>query len=184
MTVDPTTSIRTLRLKVKSEAYPWLNAAATEINQVWNFANATSYKAAQPFTGPGRWLSAFDLDKLTAGAAKDFERIGSDTIQRVNAEFATRRRQFKKAKLRWRVSRGARRSLGWLPFKAVQLKRKGKSLRFSGKAIRVFERELLDGARWKSGCFAQDAVGDWWLCLPVERLLAPSVAQNDDVGLD
>jgi hypothetical protein len=114
MTVDPTTCVRTLRLKVKSEAYPWLESAAIEVNQVWNYANATSYKASRPFTGPGRWLSAFDLDKLTAGAAKHFERIGSDTIQRVNAEFATRRRQTKKAKLRWRVSHGAKRSLGWL----------------------------------------------------------------------
>jgi IS605 OrfB family transposase len=48
----------------------------------------------------------------------------------------------------------------------------------------VFERELLDGTRWKSGCFAQDAVGDWWLCLPVERVITPSVAKNDEVGLD
>jgi putative transposase len=184
MTVDPTTCVRTLRLKVKSEAYPWLDAAAIEVNAVWNYANATSYKALRPFTGTGRWLSAFDLDKLTAGAAKHFERIGSDTIQRVNAEFATRRRQFKKAKLRWRVSHGAKRSLGWVPFKAVQLKHKGKSLRFSGKAFRVFEQALLDGVTWKSGCFAQDAVGDWWLCLPVERSVAPSRAPNEAVGLD
>jgi IS605 OrfB family transposase len=184
MNVDLTTCVRTLRLKVKSEAYPWLDAAAIEINQVWNYANATSYKASQPFTGPGRWLSAFDLDRLTAGAAKHFERIGSYTIQRVNAEFATRRRQFKKTKLRWRVSHGAKRSLGWLPFKAVQLKRKGKSLRFSGKAFRVFEQALLDGVAWKSGCFAQDTVGDWWLCLPVERRLALSRAKNEAVGLD
>jgi putative transposase len=184
MTVDLTTCVRTLRLKVKSEAYPWLDAAAIEINQVWNYANATSYKASRPFTGPGRWLSGFDLDKLTAGAAKHFERIGSDTIQRVNAEFATRRKQFKKAKLRWRVSHGAKRSLGWIPFKAAQLKRKGKSLRFSGKAFRVFEQALLDGAAWKSGCFAQDAVGDWWLCLPVERRFALSRARDDAVGLD
>ena len=28
----------TLRLKVKAEAYDWLNAAATEVNQVWNYA--------------------------------------------------------------------------------------------------------------------------------------------------
>jgi hypothetical protein len=35
------TSIRTLRLKVKPEAYGWLTAAATEVNQVWNYANAT-----------------------------------------------------------------------------------------------------------------------------------------------
>jgi hypothetical protein len=133
--------IRTLRLKVKTEAYPWLNAAAVEVNEVWNWVNATSYKAARPFAGPGQWLTGFDLDKLAAGTTEYFENIGSETIQRVNAEFALRRRQFKKVKLRWRVSRGSRRSLGWIPFKAVQLKRKGKSLRFAGKAIRVFEKD-------------------------------------------
>jgi putative transposase len=104
------TCIQTLRLKVKSESYPWLNAAATEINQVWNYANEISAKAARPFAGPPKWLSGYDLDKLTAGATDYFAHIGSDTIQRVNAEFATRRKQFKKVRLRWRVSRGARRS--------------------------------------------------------------------------
>ena len=176
--------VRTLRLKVKREGYPWLNAAAIEVNQVWNYANATSYKAARPFAGKGKWLSAFDLDKLTAGATEYFDYIGSETIQRVNAEFAIRRKQFKKAKLRWRVSQGTKRSLGWIPFKAVQLKHKGKSLRFSGKALRVFERELLEGASWKSGCFAQDAVGDWWLCVPVECELSQSVAPKEAVGID
>jgi putative transposase len=119
-----------------------------------------SAKAARPYFGPPTWLTAFDLDKLTAGATACFEHIGSGTLQRMNAEFATRRKQFKKAKLRWRVSQGSKRSLGWIPFKAVQLKRKTKSLRFSGKAIRVFQRELLKGVSWKCGCFAQDAVGD------------------------
>jgi putative transposase len=180
----PAFCIRTLRLKVKSEAYAWLNAAAVEVNQVWNWANETSYKAARPFAGPGKWLSGFDLDKLAAGATDYFDHIGSDTIQRVNAEFTTRRRQFKKAKLRWRVSRGAKRSLGWIPFKAVQVKRKGRSLRFSGKAFRVFEQELLEGSRWKCGCFAQDSVGDWWLCIPVEQVVEPSVAPHEAVGLD
>jgi putative transposase len=176
--------VRTLRLKVKAEGYAWLNAAATEVNQVWNYGNATSYKAARPFAGTGKWLGAFDLDKLTAGATECFERIGSDTIQRVNAEFAIRRRQFKRAKLRWRVSKGSKRSLGWVPFKAAQLKRKGKSLRFAGKAFRVFQRELLEGVTWKSGCFAQDAVGDWWLCVPVERETSHSVAPKEAVGID
>jgi putative transposase len=176
--------VRTLRLKVKAEGYDWLNAAAIEVNQVWNYANATSYKAASPFAGQARWLSAFDLDKLTAGATECFERIGSDTIQRVNAEFAARRRQFKKVKMRWRASRGSRRSLGWVPFKAVQLKRKGRSLRFAGKAFRVFERELLEGVQWKSGCFAQDSVGDWWLCLAVEQAAAQCAPLREAVGLD
>jgi putative transposase len=176
--------VRTLRLKVKPERYAWLNAAAIEVNQVWNYANATSLRAIRPFAGPAKWLSGFDLDKLTAGAAAEFDRIGSDTIQRINAEFATRRNQFKKAKLRWRVSRGTKRSLGWIPFKAAQLKLKGKCLRFSGKAFRVFERERLEGVHWKSGCFAQDAVGDWWLCVPVELAVAQLPALKEDVGID
>jgi putative transposase len=182
--IEGTMCIRTLRLKVKAESYPWLNAAAREVNQVWNWGNATSAKAARPFVGPAKWLSGFDLDKLSAGAAEYFEHIGSETIQRVNAELATRRRQFKKTQLRWRVSRGAKRSLGWVPFKAGQLKRKGKSLRFAGKAFRVFERDSLEGAKWKCGCFAQDSIGDWWLCVPVERLLAPCMPKNEEVGLD
>jgi putative transposase len=176
--------VRTFRMKVTAKGYAWLDAAATEVNQVWNYANATSYKAARPFAGTGKWLSAFDLNNLTAGATEYFDHIGSETIQRVNAEFATRRKQFKKVKLCWQVSRGSKRSLGWIPFKAAQLKRKGKSLRFSGKTLRVFERELLEGTKWKSGCFAQVAVGDWWLCLPVAREVCQTVAPKEAVGID
>jgi putative transposase len=176
--------VRTLRLKVKSEAYAWLNAAAIEVNQVWNYANEASARAARPFAGAPKWLSAYDLDKLTAGATEYFEHIGSHTIQRVNAEFATRRKQFRKTRLRWRVSRGSRRSLGWIPFKAPQLKRRHKALRFCGKAIRVFETHLLSGKKWKSGCFAQDPVGDWWLCLPVAHEPEKSTAAQEAVGLD
>src|SRR5258708_36269988 len=102
----------------------------------------------------------------------------------MDAGFATRRKQFKREKLRWRVSRGAKRSLGWLPFKAAQLKRKGKSLRFSGRAFRVFERELLEGTTWKSGCFAQDAVGDWWLCLPGARGVCQTAAPKEAVRIE
>jgi IS605 OrfB family transposase len=177
-------SIRTLRLKVKAEGYAWLNEAAIEVNDVWNFANATSYKAARPFAGTPKWLTAYDLDRLTAGATEHFERIGSETIQRINAEFVRRRKQVKKAKLRWRPSRGSKRALGWIPMKATQLKRKGKCLRFSGKAFRVFEQELLENVRWKCGCFAQDAVGHWWLCLPVEHAVAQVPAPKTEVGVD
>lgn len=181
---EPAPSIRTLRLKVKREAYAWLNAAAIEVNTVWNFANETSYKAARPFAGPSSNLSAFDLDELSAGACECFERIGSGTIQRVNAEYATRRRQFKRSKLRWRRSYGSRRSLGWVPFKAEQLRRKAKGLRFSGKAIRVFEQASLERARVKSGCFAEDSIGDWWLCVAVARSTERSYAPRQAVGLD
>jgi IS605 OrfB family transposase len=175
---------RTLRLKVRAESYAWLSAAAIEVNRVWNWANETSAKAARPFAGKGKWLSGFDLDKLSTGASNEFEHIGSDTVQRINREHAAKRLQFKKSKLRWRVSRGARKSLGWIPFKAPNLKRKGNVLRFAGKSFRVFESDKLEDMEWKQGSFAQDAVGDWWLCLTIEYQVEQSVAPRESVGID
>ena len=180
----PVSFLRTLRLKVCPESYPWLNAAAIEVNQTFNYCNEASLAAATRTDLKRKWLSGFDLCKLTAGASEYFQRIGADTIQRVCVEYAQKRAAAKRLKLRWRVSYGARRSLGWLPFKVASLKRKGNALRFCGKTFRVFERERLDGVTWKQGCFAQDAVGDWWLCLPVEQNAEPVVAPKEAVGID
>jgi putative transposase len=178
------TFTRTLRLKVKPEAYSWLNAAAIEVNQVWNWAAEVSAKAARPFSGKSKWLSGFDLNNLSAGASECFGRIGADTIQRINGEYAAKRKQAKKLKLRWRVSKGSRRSLGWIPLKSASLKRKGNALRFCGKTFRVFELSRLDGAKWAQGCFAQDALGSWWLCLPVEVAVSQEPAPKEAVGVD
>ena len=113
------TVTRTLRLKVKSESYRWLNVAAREVNTVWNWAAQVSEKAARPCTGPRRWLTGFDLNNLSSGASAHFEKIGSDTIQRVNGEYALKRNTVPRLRLRWRTSRGPCRSLGWLPFEAA-----------------------------------------------------------------
>ena len=179
---DPLT--RTLKLKVRPEAYGWLNAAAIEVNQVFNFANETSWLAATRTDLKRKWLSGFDLCHLTSGSARYFERIGADTIQRICIEYAQKRIAAKRPRLRWRVSRGARRSLGWIPLKAANLKRQGKALRFCGKTFRLFEAHRLQGIKWGQGCFAQDAVGDWWLCLPVEYTAEPTVAPQESVGID
>ncbi len=184
---DPTHIVsvaRTLRLKVKPEAAAWLNAAASEVNAVWNWANEVSARAARPFAGRPKWLSGFELNNLSAGGTEYFEKIGSDTIQRVNGEYALRRRAAGRCRLRWRVSRGARRSLGWGPFKAASLKRKGHGLRFCSKTFRVFERQRLNQVKWGEGCFAQDVVGDWWLCLAVEVGVEQTVAPCETVGID
>ena len=175
---------RTLKFKVRPESYGWLNAAAVEVNQVFNFCNETSFLAATRTDLKRKWLSGFDLCALTAGAAAFFERIGTETIQRICAEYAEKRATAKRRRLRWRVSRGARRSLGWVPFKVASLKRKGRALRFCGKTFRVFEAERLEGVKWKQGCFAQDAMGDWWLCLPVEYKVEPNAAPDEWAGID
>jgi putative transposase len=129
-------------------------------------------------------MSGFDLCSLAAGGTQYFDKIGADTIQSICVHYAQKRQAAKRTKLRWRVSRGARRSLGWVPFKAAGIKRKGVCLRFAGKCFRVFERERLDGVKWQGGCFAQDAVGDWWVCLPVKIEAEQSIAPEEEVGVD
>lgn len=182
--LKPLSVTRTLRLKVRPESYEWLNAAASEVNSVFNFCNETSLKAATRTDRLRKWMSGFDLCYLTAGATEYYEKIGADTIQSICTHYAQKRQAAKRLKLRWRVSRGARRSLGWVPFKAASLKRKGNALRFGGKIFRVFERERLVDTKWKAGCFAQDACGDWWLCLPVMGQVEQSAAPREAVGID
>jgi putative transposase len=175
---------RTLRLKVRAESYAWLNAAAVEVNTVFNYCNETSLSAITRTDKKRKWLSGFDLCDLTSGATKYFSRIGADTIQLICMQYAHNRRKANKTKLRWRASQGAGKSLGWVPFKAANLKRKGNALRFAGKAFRVFDAEKLEGVNWQQGCFAEDACGDWWLCLPVNHPFKTSVAPRESVGID
>jgi len=180
----PLSFTRTLRLKVRAESYPWLNAAAVEVNQVFNWANATSFDARRRTDLKSKWLSGFDLCNLSAGATEFFDHIGADTIQSICTHYAQKRTATKRLKLRWRVSSGVRRSLGWIPFKAASLKRRGNALRFAGKTFRIFERERLADAKWRDGCFAQDSVGDWWLCLPVIVTADETVAPLEAIGID
>lgn len=74
-----TSFTRTLRLKVKREASAWLNVAAVEVNQVWNWCNATSIDASDGNrrSETAKFLSGYDLCDLSAGATKYFERIGA-----------------------------------------------------------------------------------------------------------
>ena len=75
-------------LKVKTESHAWLNAAAGEVNSVWNWTHSVSEQAARPCVGPPKWLTGFDLNNLSSGASEYFQKIGADTIQRVNGEHA------------------------------------------------------------------------------------------------
>lgn len=72
---------RTLRLKVRAEAYAWLNAAAVEVNELFNYCNETRFKAATRTELKRKWMSGFDLCRLTAGATEYFDKIGADSIQ-------------------------------------------------------------------------------------------------------
>src|SRR5580658_7063133 len=67
----PRSFMRTLRLKVRREAYAWLNAAAVEVNEVFNYCNETSLEAATGTDTKRKWRSGFDLCNLAARCRAD-----------------------------------------------------------------------------------------------------------------
>ena len=111
-------SVRVLRLRLKDKHAPWLRELASEVNLVWNYVNDLSFKV---WERERRFVSAFNLHPYVKGASHAGLNLHSQTLQAVTEEFVTRRKQFKKLKLRWRVSNPLRSnySLGWIPFKAV-----------------------------------------------------------------
>ena len=107
--------IRTYRYRIKdSSAAPQLNKLARSCNFVWNFCNESQEHALR---WNQRWPTGFDLNKLTAGCSKELG-LHSQTVQAVCEQYETRRKQFKKRRLRWR----GKRSPGWVPFKASGIK--------------------------------------------------------------
>lgn len=159
---------KTLQVKVRPESWEWLNRAAFESNQVWNYCNDLCHKAAKPFYGPGKWLSGYDVDKLLAGASKFFEHLPQLTIARIAHDHADKRRAARRTRLAWRKSGGSRRSLGWVPFRKGQLKFKKGAIQFAGRRFRVFDSYGLSQFELRAGSFAQNALGEWFLNITVE----------------
>lgn len=157
---------KTLKLRIKDKHSAFLDGLAREVNMIWNYVNETSYKAARPFNGPAKRLSGYDLQKYTAGFSKiEGVKVGSATIQQVCEEYATRRKQFKKAKLNWRISnpKSSKRSLGWVPFKKGAIIYRAGQVRFAGKALSLWDSYGLNKFELRSGSFSQDSRGRWYL---------------------
>lgn len=162
---------KTLKVRIKDKHAKAMLAMARDVNQVWNFCNETQYRSLKRYCDrPKKWLSAFDLQKLTNGYSKcEDVKIGSTTQQQVCAEFATRIRQFKKQRLNWRVSdrKSAKYSLGWVPFKSRALTFKQGQLRFNGHNIGLWDSYGLSQYDLKAGSFNEDSRGRWYLNVSV-----------------
>jgi hypothetical protein len=127
---------RVLRLRLKDRHASWLRDLAFHVNQVWNYANELGYKVWQR---ERRFISAVEIDRYTAGATKEGLPLHSQTVQAITRELVIRRRQFRKVKLRWRVSNGSRRSLGWIPFKASAIRYRNGQVHFMGQALNLWD---------------------------------------------
>jgi len=174
---------KTLRLRIKDKHRSVLAAMAREVNQVWNFCNETSHRAVRE---RHQWLSGYDLQKLTNGFSKcEGVQIGSPTVQQVCEDYAKARKQFKKAKLRWRVSnpQSSKYSLGWIPFKARALQYKAGQIQFAGQRFNLWDSYGLADYELRAGSFSQDSRGRWYLNVVV-KVQAKASAGTASVGID
>lgn len=174
---------KTLKLRVKDKHASVLGQMAREVNQVFNFCNETSSRAIRERR---QWLSGYDLQKLTAGFSKcEGVTVGSGTVQLVCAEYATRRKQFKKRRLNWRVSntKSSKCSLGWIPFKGGYAKYKAGQIDFGGIKFSLWDSYGLSRFDLRSGSFSQDARGRWYFNVAVEVTTAPTTGASA-VGID
>ncbi len=84
------------------------------------------------------------------------------------AVHAKSRKQYRKDKLRWRVSGGARRSLGRVPFKSGAVSWKNGQAYFAGHYFKAWDSYGLSAYRFRSGSFSEDARGRWYLNIVIE----------------
>ena len=178
---------KTLKLRIKDKHQAVLCAMAREVNTVWNFCNETSAKAVRE---RHKFLSGYDLQKLTDGFSKcDGVVIGSATTQQVCEEYATRRRQFKRARLNWRVSnpKSSKRSLGWIPFKSRAARYKAGQVHFAGQQLSLWDSYGLANYDLRAGSFCEDSRGWWYLNVQVKipELVGPALpTPTASVGID
>ena len=177
--------VRVLRLRIKDKHAAALNKMAFWVNQVWNYCNDLSYKVWQR---ERRFLSGYDFAPYTKGASKAGIDLHSQTIQAVSEEYALRRKQFRKVRLNWRVSAGARRSLGWIPFKASALRYRNGQVFFAGidKPLSLWDSYGLGKYDLGPGSLSQDARGRWYLNVSVKVVKAECCASAaaGDIGID
>ncbi len=139
--------MKTLKLRIKDKHNKLLNQLASEVNLVWNYVNDLCFKHLQR---TGKFFSAFDIAKYTAGASKLLN-LHSQSIQAITEEYVIRRKQFKKAKLRWRVSnpKSSRKSLGWIPFKKSAIKYQNGKVKYGDMwfglwVVMVYQNTILE----------------------------------------
>jgi len=181
MTSSSSSTIRTLRLRLKDKHSAFLRAQAREVNFVWNFCNELAVKVLER---EGRFCSNIELDRYTSGATKVGLSLHSQTVQAISKELVTRRRQFNKRRLAWRKSGGARRSLGWVPFKASALRYRQGQLWYCGQPFSLWDSYSLSQFELGPGSFSEDSRGRWYLNVTVKFSKPARSTTTREVGID
>ena len=174
--------MKTVKLRIKDRHCKVLDQLASEVNFVWNYVNDLCFKHLKK---TGQFFSAYDVAKYTKGTSKECN-LHSQTIQAVTEELITRRKQFKKAKLKWRVSnpKSSRRSLGWIPFKKVAIKYQNGQVKYGNQWFSLWDSYGLSKYNVKTGSFVQDGRGRWYVCLVVDTVQIEKSESTTSIGID
>ena len=169
------TPVRVLRLRLKDKHARVLSQMAGAVNFVWNYCNDLSL---QVLWRENRFIGAHELQSYLNGASREGLAVGSAVFQQGAEEYVTRRHQHRKARLRWRVSHGTRRSLGWIPFKARSIRYANGQIFFQGRWLSLWDSFGLAAYELRAGCFAEDTRGRWYLnvTVPAPRPVAARAA--------
>jgi IS605 OrfB family transposase len=176
-----TAPVRVLRLRIKDKHAFGLCLMAREVNFVWNYCNELSLKI---FHRERRFASGIELQRYLNGASKEGLGIGSAVFQQIAEEYATRRKQHRKVKLRWRKSAGARRSLGWIPFKARSVVWRNGQAHFQGLHLGVWDSYGLADYELGAGTISEDSRGRWYLNVCVKAKRVQRSESSRQVGID
>jgi IS605 OrfB family transposase len=171
--------MKTLKLRIKDKHAKVLNQLASEVNFVWNYVNHLCFHHLQK---TGQFFSAYDVAAYTKGTSKECNLHS----QAVTEELIIRRKQFKKAKLKWRVSnkKSARRSLGWIPFKKVAIKYADGYVQYSKHQFKLWDSYGLSKYQVKTGSFVEDSRGRWYICLVVDSVKQENTVATKAIGID
>lgn len=170
-------SILTFRYRIKdSTARAHLLRLAHAVNYVFNFCNET---ALLVWRREKRFVSAFELINLTAGAGHDLG-LHTDTLSEICQEYVRKRKACRKIRLKWRSQK---RSLGWIPFKGRCVRVDGDSVTYKGRRFRFWLSRPVEGTI-KTGTFAQDAQGHWYVNFQCGLDDADTPTGEEAIGID
>jgi putative transposase len=175
--------ILTYKFRIKdATSRKCLEAHSRAVNFVWNFCCETQRKAESKWKagGNGKWPSHFDLTRLCSGAGAELG-IGTETMGEICRIFATSRFGIRRTP-KFRASGGAKRSLGWIPFRGRFIKAANGVVTWYGQKFRFWQSRDLGGPV-KTGAFVQDARGRWYVTFQCEVEEALPTG-NGRVGID
>ncbi|WKT73618.1 RNA-guided endonuclease InsQ/TnpB family protein [Acinetobacter variabilis] len=174
--------MKTLKLRIKDKHCKVLDQLASEVNFVWNYVNDLSFKHLKR---TGDFFSAFDMTQYTKGTSK-LCGLHSQTVQGITEEYVDKRRQHKKAKLKWRVSnkKSARRSLGWIPFKKVAIKYADGYVQYGKQKFKLWDSYGISKYSVRTGSFVEDSRGRWYVCLVVDSPKQDKPTATKAIGID